>query len=102
MIGVGVLGRVPSGQRKIAHAELCQDLDSSRRRRRSSSMHVFQQQRSRHGRVRRRVTVPSNPGTHHMPLSAGIAREVVQVTHRATAHRQTVARSRRRTEMNLL
>ena len=80
-----VLGRVPSGHRQAAQVELCQDLDCCCHVGVHRAGSLSRPERPRHGRVGRRAMLPSNPGTHHMPLSAGIAREPMPVPHRATA-----------------
>ena len=82
---VAVSGRVLSGQRQVAQAEPCQDLDCSRHVGVHRAGSLSRPQRPRHFRVGRRTKVPSERHTHRMPLSVPFTREPMPVPHRATA-----------------
>jgi hypothetical protein len=86
---MAVSGRVPSGQRQVAQAEPCQDLDCSRHVGVHRAGSLSRPQRPRRCRVGRRTKVPSERHTHRMPLSVPFTREPMPVPHRATARAWT-------------
>ena len=83
---IGVLGRVPLGQRKIAQAELCQDLDCSRHVGVHRAGSLSRRERPHHGRVGHRTKVPTPERKAHSPYATECAfftQDPMPVPHRA-------------------